>query len=72
MQPQNLARVLPTLLLLQKNIETKLDILMKQFINDSTKNKISSGKVEVSKIFEWYQEDFYYKTLISRLSKQIF
>jgi len=53
-----------------KNIETKLDVLMKQFINDSTKNKISSGKVEVSKIFEWYQEDFTIKhSLVDYLNK---
>jgi hypothetical protein len=41
-----------------KNIEPKLEALMKEFINDSTKNKISSDKVQVSKMFEWYQEDF--------------
>lgn len=42
----------------EKNIDTKLEGLMKKFINDPTKNKISLNKVEVSKIFEWYQEDF--------------
>ncbi|WP_299108475.1 DUF547 domain-containing protein [uncultured Tenacibaculum sp.] len=41
-----------------KNIDTKLEALMKKFINDPTKNKISLDKVAVSKIFEWYQEDF--------------
>jgi hypothetical protein len=41
-----------------KNIEPMLELLMKEFINDATKNKISSAKVEVSKMFEWYQEDF--------------
>ncbi len=41
-----------------KNIESKLESLMKEFINDSSKNKISLTSVEVSKIFEWYQEDF--------------
>lgn len=40
------------------NIESKLENLMKDFINDSSKNKITLTKVEVSKIFEWYQEDF--------------
>lgn len=42
----------------EKNIESKLELLMKDFINDPKKNKIGLTKVEVSKIFEWYQEDF--------------
>lgn len=42
----------------EKNINTKLEALMKSFINDTERNKISITKVEVSKIFEWYQEDF--------------
>lgn len=42
----------------EKNIEEKLEGLMKSFINDGTKNKITVTKVEISKIFEWYQEDF--------------
>lgn len=41
-----------------KNINSKLESLMKAFINDPLKNKISITKVEVSKMFEWYQEDF--------------
>ena len=41
-----------------ENIDEKLEALMKKFINDTTKNKISLNKIEVSKIFEWYQEDF--------------
>ncbi|WP_075343845.1 DUF547 domain-containing protein [Tenacibaculum agarivorans] len=46
----------------EKNIESKLEMLMKEFINDDTKNKISLTDVQVSKIFEWYQEDFTLKT----------
>lgn len=42
----------------EENIEPKLEQLMRDFINDTSKNKISLDKVEVSKIFEWYQEDF--------------
>ena len=42
----------------EKNIDAKLEALMKQFINDATKNKVSLDKVEVSMIFQWYQEDF--------------
>lgn len=41
-----------------KNIENSLESLMKAFINDPSKNKLSLTKVEVSKVFEWYQEDF--------------
>jgi hypothetical protein len=53
-----------------KNIEVKLEALMKEFINDTTKNKISSAKVEVSKIFEWYQEDFTIKhSLVDYINK---
>lgn len=42
----------------EKNVNSKLEMLMKDFINDSSKNKITVNKVEVSKVFEWYQEDF--------------
>ncbi|PKH49601.1 DUF547 domain-containing protein [Tenacibaculum sp. Bg11-29] len=53
-----------------KNIELKLEALMKEFINDTTKNKISSGKIEVSKMFEWYQEDFTIKhSLVDYVNK---
>ena len=53
-----------------KNINTKLELLMKEFINDSTKNKISLNKIEVSKMFEWYQEDFSIKqSLVDYINK---
>ncbi len=53
-----------------KDIETKLELLMKEFINDSTKNKISISKIEVSKMFEWYQEDFTIKySLVDYINK---
>ncbi len=42
----------------EKNVDARLENLMKDFINDSSKNKISLTKIAVSKIFEWYQEDF--------------
>lgn len=42
----------------EKNINSKLESLMKEFINDPKKNKISLTKLELSKIFEWYEEDF--------------
>lgn len=53
-----------------KNIESKLESLMKGFINDPTKNKITLNKVEVSKMFEWYQEDFTIKhSLVDYINK---
>ncbi|RSC95181.1 DUF547 domain-containing protein [Tenacibaculum singaporense] len=42
----------------EKNYESKTTLLMKKFINDSSRNKISEDKVQLSKIFEWFQEDF--------------
>ncbi len=39
------------------NLEANLEKLTKEFIN-SDANKISDSKVELSKIFEWYKEDF--------------
>ena len=33
-------------------------ILMKEFINDPTRNKLASKKVEISEIFNWFQGDF--------------
>ncbi|WBX71506.1 hypothetical protein [Tenacibaculum retecalamus] len=43
---------------------------MRGFINDNTKNKISSSKIEVSKMFEWYQEDFTIKySLVDYINK---
>ncbi|CAL2102631.1 conserved exported protein of unknown function [Tenacibaculum sp. 190130A14a] len=63
----------PNFAFTEKNIDTKLEGLMKKFINDPNKNKISLDKVEVSKIFEWYQEDFTSKNslvdYINRYSK---
>ncbi|MFV0248895.1 MAG: DUF547 domain-containing protein [Tenacibaculum sp.] len=54
----------------EKNIDSKLEELMKNFINDPQKNKISFNKVEISKIFEWYKEDFSSKnSLIDYLNK---
>lgn len=48
----------------EKNVDSKLNGLMKTFINDTTKNKISVDKLEISKVFEWYKEDFTYKTTL--------
>ncbi len=40
------------------NLNSLLDQQTRSFINDKQFNSISSGKVELSKIFEWYAEDF--------------
>lgn len=42
----------------EENIDVELEKLMIAFINDSTKNKISKNKIEISKIFTWFEEDF--------------
>lgn len=49
---------LPNYAFTEKNYESKTTLLMKKFINDSSRNKISENKVQLSKIFEWFQEDF--------------
>ena len=40
------------------NLDTLLDKQTKAFINDETYNKITKKAVTVSKIFDWYAEDF--------------
>lgn len=42
----------------EENIETELEMLMKDFINDSNRNKLDSKKVQISEIFNWFKEDF--------------
>lgn len=41
-----------------KNLETQLNAQAKKFINDSSRNKISADKVQISEIFKWYKDDF--------------
>lgn len=54
----------------EANVDAKLEELMSKFINDETKNKITATKVEVSKIFDWYKEDFTHNiSLIDYLNK---
>jgi hypothetical protein len=42
----------------EENVEAELTRLMKDFINDSSRNKISEKKVQISSIFDWFKEDF--------------
>ena len=42
----------------EKNIESKLERLMKQFVNDSKRNKLTTKKIQLATMFEWYKDDF--------------
>lgn len=54
----------------EANYESKTEALMKNFINDTKRNKISADKVQLSKIFEWFKGDFTKKgSLINYLNK---
>ncbi|WBX73910.1 DUF547 domain-containing protein [Tenacibaculum pacificus] len=52
----------PNFAFTEKNIESSLELLMKNFLNDSNKNQITPDDIEISKIFEWYLEDFTVKS----------
>ncbi|MEM9990999.1 MAG: DUF547 domain-containing protein [Bacteroidota bacterium] len=41
-----------------KNLDYHLDRQTRSFINNAKYNKIEAGKAQVSKIFDWYSEDF--------------
>lgn len=41
-----------------ENLEHLLEQATDGFINNSNKNKLSEKKVELSKLFKWYKEDF--------------
>ena len=40
------------------NIEAKLEQLTREFVNDSVMNELSSGRIKISNIFDWYGVDF--------------
>jgi len=42
----------------EANLEKQLTTVAKNFINDKSKNTITSNKVEISKIFDWFSGDF--------------
>lgn len=52
----------PNFAFTEENVDTKLNLLMKNFINDTSKNKISPTKIKLSETFKWYYEDFTTKT----------
>ncbi|GAA3508001.1 hypothetical protein GCM10022393_17730 [Aquimarina addita] len=43
---------------LPANLNTQLQLLSKNWINDLSKNKIAINELQISKIFEWYKDDF--------------
>ncbi|MDO6745435.1 DUF547 domain-containing protein [Tenacibaculum soleae] len=54
----------------EANYKSKTEKLIKNFINDTSRNKISKNKVQLSKIFEWFKDDFTKKgSLIDFLNK---
>ena len=54
----------------ERNIDFALDNLMLEFINAGQRNKISKNKLELSRIFDWFFNDFTKNgTLINYLNK---
>jgi len=54
----------------EENIDKEMEILMKEFINDATRNKIAKNKIEISSVFDWFKEDFTMNsTVIEYLNK---
>lgn len=40
------------------NLEENLETMTKRFITDRSSNQLSPGRLKLSKIFEWYRDDF--------------
>lgn len=54
----------------KQNIDSELEKLMHEFINDSSKNKLSANTIEISAIFDWFKSDFIKKSsLIAYLNQ---
>ncbi|MBL4862358.1 MAG: DUF547 domain-containing protein [Crocinitomicaceae bacterium] len=41
-----------------KNIDSQLTQQTKKFLNDTSKNKLWSDSIQISELFDWYEEDF--------------
>lgn len=41
-----------------ENIDSALEDLMKEFVNDPTRNKLKKNNVQISEIFNWFKGDF--------------
>ena len=54
----------------EAKLESQLQKATNDFINDKTKNTIGADKIEISKIFDWFADDFKTKgTLIDYLNQ---
>lgn len=42
----------------EDNLNTKLSQMTRKFLKDNTKNVLTADKVQISKLFQWYEEDF--------------
>jgi hypothetical protein len=42
----------------ESNVDAELTKLMKAFVNDPTRNKLTKKKVQISEIFNWFKDDF--------------
>lgn len=42
----------------ENNVDDLLEVLMKEFVNDSERNQITEKKIGISYIFQWFQDDF--------------
>ena len=52
------------------NLDDQLNAATKEFLSDSSKNKLSRDKIQISKIFKWFAKDFKQgQSLISFLNK---
>ncbi|MGV6830450.1 MAG: DUF547 domain-containing protein [bacterium] len=41
-----------------ENLESSLNTLTREFLADTSKNKITEDRIEISKIFQWFTKDF--------------
>lgn len=42
----------------EQNVNQLLEVAFKGFVNDPQRNKISTNKLELSSLFDWFKEDF--------------
>jgi hypothetical protein len=40
------------------NLENQLEEQARRFLSDRSRNRVRGGRLEVSKIFDWFREDF--------------
>lgn len=43
---------------LAARLEAQLEEQARRFLSDRSRNRVRDGRLEVSKIFDWYKEDF--------------